>query len=267
MHMKFRKLIPAVLLFCIWIAAAFSSEKVYKFLGPWTKAWSAENKTTFIFFLLVVFLYLGVWLASLKIKELDGLWPILTHFPVKATTAWTLYGIISQTLVKAISFPLGDYALRDFDLIVSISGQHLAGLPRTIVGAVDEELTYRGMTLFVLLGIFAGAKHRVLISIFIAAAMFAFGHTTRDPGLFLRVVVFGLLTGAICLRYKSIFPGVGLHAMANATMNLFGGDDVRGGIFLSYNGPHLIVDTILYALVFCLMARKLVARRHCAPNR
>jgi hypothetical protein len=258
-----RKLIPAVVLFCIWMVAAFFSGKVCAFLQPSMGTWPLQSKLALMMGMFLLFMYLGVWLSSKKLKALDGLWPVLTNFPVKATITWTVLGIVIPALAILISLPLEEQSFHDLDLTLSILGQHLLGQQEKIAWAFYEEFTDRGMTLFVLLGLFARAKHRVLISIVLASVLFAFGHSTRDPGMFLRIMVFGCLAGAICLHYQSIFPGVGMHAMANATLDVFNGDDVTGGILLGLGEKHLILDTVLFAGVFCFVVRNLLANRHC----
>lgn len=257
------KLIPAVVLFCIWMVAGFVSGKVCAFLLVSQSTWPTQSKFALMMGTWVLFMYLGVWLSSKKLKALDGLWAVLTNFPVKATITWTVIGIVIPALAILISLPLEEQSFRDLDLTLSILGQHQVGLQARIAAAFYEEFTDRGMTLFVLLGIFARAKHRILISIMLASVLFAFGHSTRDPGMLLRIMVFGCLTGAICLRYQSIFPGVGMHAMANATLNVFNGNDVTGGILLGLGEKHLIFDIFLLAGLFCFMGKNLLANRHC----
>lgn len=225
-------------------------------------AWSPESRVLVFVCVLMISVYLGVWVLSLRFRPFSTVLAALTCVSSwRASLAWGAVGLCVPLLAVGLSWAWGDYEWRDWDLFPSLLGNHRSHWLGTLAWALYEEVIDRGLILLLLVASLARVKHGAALALLIGAAGFAMGHSSLDGFRFARFAAFGVLSGLLCLRYQSIFPGLALHAASNASLNTLHGNQWAGGLLLSHSGPHLTVDMSLYGLMVVGLLRSGIKAR------
>lgn len=233
---------------CGGIALAYSG--LMPFATATVAAWSAPNRGLVFFAVLLSFVYLGVWVLSLRFRPFSAVFAALTCVtPWRAALAWGVLGLCVPLVAVGLSWAWGDYEWRDWALFPSLLDSHRPHWLATLALALHEEVFDRGLILLLLVACLVRLKYGSVLALLIGAAVFAMGHSDLDVFHFARIAVFGVLTGLLCLRYHSIFPGAALHGAVNISQNFLHGSRDAGGLLLSHSGPHWTVDMGLYGLV------------------
>jgi len=242
------------------IALAYSA--VLRLVMGTVAAWSTSSRAFIFVSVLLSFVYLGVWVLSLRFRPFSTVLGALTCVsPWRASLAWGAVGLCVPLLAVGLSWAWGDYQWRDWDLFPSLLGSHRPHWLETLAWALFEEVIDRGLILLLLVACLARVKHGAALALLIGAAVFAMSHSSLDGLRFARFAVFGVLTGLLCLRYQSIFPGLALHAASNASLNILHGNQWAGGLLLSHSGPHLTADMSLYGLLVLGLLRSGIKAR------
>lgn len=270
--MRFKLNLPKHPSLAFVMAALGSIALAYNGLMPFATAtvaaWSAPNRVLVYFAFLLSFVYLGVWVLSLRLRSFSTVFAALTCVtPWRAALVWGVLGLCVPLLAVGLSWAWGDYEWRDWALFPSLLDSHRPHWLATLALALYEEVTDRGLILLLLVASLARVKHGAVLALLIGAAAFSMGHSGLGVFHFARIAVFGVLTGLLCLRYHSIFPGAALHVAANISQSFLHGSREAGGLLLSHGGPHLSVDMGLYGLlVVGLLWPNFRARRAVAPS-
>lgn len=120
----------------------------------------------------------------------------------RSLLAWTVGSILLGILLALAS---SSY-VRESNDVLSASAMYM--LVSGVIAPVSEEFAYRGIVLYGLTSAFG-----VSGSLVVSSALFALSH--GDPGLFVPLLMAGLLLGFVRLRSGLMMPCVVLHGVAN----------------------------------------------------
>ncbi len=162
---------------------------------------------------------IGTWLVIVRRKRLP--WSSLGLVPVRAKTALTMIPaglvllFVNLLLLTPLTFFLGlgdpDSGQEQQEIFSPEGGLRALDylwllIPLAILAPIVEELGFRGL----LYGYMRG-RTGVVLSIVVSALVFAVLHVVIPP-----LFVMGAILAFLAERYRSIVPGIVLHATNNA---------------------------------------------------
>ena len=155
-------------------------------------------------------LLMGALLTTSLQQTFSLRWPGLIRLSLAAVLAVTLHPLTLELMAHTQwFFPPAPPGV--VELMRQLKGTNLglALLAMAVTPAICEELAFRG---FLLSG-FRG-RHRVTMAVFLSS--FAFGVIHMIPQQVFNASMLGLILGVICVRTRSLLPGIAFHFVYNS---------------------------------------------------
>lgn len=154
-------------------------------------------------------LMMGVILTTDLRRTFSIRWPGFGRLLLAAALPFTLHPLTLE-LVSHLSwfFPPPPPGMEELMKNIKAANPAIIILAFAVTPAICEEIAFRGFLL-------AGFRRRGRVGIAIVLSSLAFGLIHMIPHQVFNATLLGLLLGAICVRTRSIFPGILFHFVYN----------------------------------------------------
>ena len=155
-------------------------------------------------------LIMGVLLTTSMRKTFSLRWPGYRRLSYAILLPFTLHPLTSE-LINSLSwfFPPVPAGMAELMQHLKSANLALVILAFAVVPAICEEIAFRG---FLLSGFRRGGR----IGIAIVLSSCAFGIIHMIPHQVFNATLLGLVLGAMCIRNRSLFPGIAFHFVYNS---------------------------------------------------
>ena len=155
-------------------------------------------------------LMMGVILTTDLRRTFSLRWPGFARLLCAAVLPFTLHPLTLE-LVSHLQwfFPAPPPGMEELMAHLKKANLGIVILAFAVTPAICEEIAFRGFLL-------AGFRRRGRIAVAIVLSSLAFGLIHMIPHQVFNATLLGLLLGAICVRTRSIFPGMVFHFVYNA---------------------------------------------------
>ena len=153
---------------------------------------------------------MGVFLTSSRRRTFSLRWPGLQRLLFAALLPFALQPLVFELLVRLQwFFPPAPQGVVELMQQLKTTNLWVAILAFAVTPAICEELAFRGFLL-------SGFRQSGRVTLAVLLSSFMFGIIHMIPQQVFNATLLGIVLGAMCIRSRSLFPGMAYHFIHNS---------------------------------------------------